>query len=88
MVFEMPYTAKDAYKHNHSAKSGKAKRAFAETFNSALKRYGNETTAFKVANSAVRKTNSANRRKRKPSSKKSVGVADMLEHMSRGKHSE
>jgi len=84
----MPYTAKDAYKHNHSAKSGKAKRAFAETFNSAVKRYGNEKAAFKVANASVRKTNAANRRKKKPAGKKTIGVADMLEHMSRGKHSE
>ncbi|MGH2639092.1 MAG: ChaB family protein [Rhabdochlamydiaceae bacterium] len=58
----MPYTSKDASRHNKAAKSSKAKRGWSEAFNSALKRYGNEKTAFMVANSAVEKINSSDKR--------------------------
>jgi hypothetical protein len=70
----MPWTASDAPRHNHSVKSPKRKRQWADVADSTLARTGDEGAAIRAANSVVKKsksksksrTNSKSARRRNP----------------------
>ena len=51
----MPWTARDAHKHNHGVKSSKRKRQWAKVANSILARTGDDAAAVRGANSSVKK---------------------------------
>lgn len=51
----MPWTAKDAERHTHKAKSGVAKRQWSDVANSILKRTGDEGQAVREANGVISK---------------------------------
>lgn len=51
----MPWTSRSAKGHTKKAKSPKAKRQWAKTANSVLKRGGNEGMAIRIANAAVKR---------------------------------
>jgi hypothetical protein len=49
----MPWSPKDAGRHNKKAKSGKASRQWSDVANSVLKKTGNEGRAIREANAVV-----------------------------------
>jgi len=51
----MPWTAKDATRHQKKAKSPKRKRQWSKVANSILERTGDEGRAVRGANAAVKK---------------------------------
>ncbi len=51
----MPWTARDASRHTHKAKSPTAQRQWAAVANSELKRTGSESRAIRAANSVIGK---------------------------------
>jgi uncharacterized protein YdaT len=60
----MPWTARDASRHNKSVKSPKRKHQWSEVANSILDRTGDDARAIRGANSAVKKSQSKRSRKR------------------------
>ena len=65
----MPWTPKQATKHNHKIKSAKRKKQWSKVANSILARTGDEGRAIRGANSAVKKAG-----KKKHSGRKKVSV--------------
>lgn len=51
----MPWTPSDASKKTKKAKSPKSKRQWSATANAVLKRTGDDASAIKIANAAVKK---------------------------------
>jgi hypothetical protein len=60
----MPWTPREAAKHNRSVKSPKRKRQWSKVANSILERTGDDARAIRGANSAVKKSQSKRARKR------------------------
>ena len=52
----MPWTPKDAKRHDKKASTPKRQRQWADVANSALHRTGNEGLAIREANGVIRKT--------------------------------
>ena len=51
----MPWTPKEAVKHNRSVKSSKRKRQWSKVANAILEKTGDDARAIRGANSAVKK---------------------------------
>ena len=60
----VPWTPKQATKHNHSVKSPKRKRQWSSVANSILEKTGDDARAIRGANSAVKKSQSKRSRRR------------------------
>ena len=61
----MPWTAKDATRHQKKAKSPKRKRQWAHVADSMLKRTGDDGAAIRAANAVVKKSQAKRTRKRR-----------------------
>jgi hypothetical protein len=55
----MPWTARDAQSHNKRARTPHQKKVWASAANAALKEYGDDATAIRVANAALHRTSKA-----------------------------
>ena len=59
----MPWTASDAHKHTHLAKTAKARRQWAHVSNSVLKHTGDEARAIAAANAVVGRRKDAKKKR-------------------------